>query len=132
RFALIRNQNSFFSICVNPSYLWPLFLERIVRQRIYDLPKLVFAEGLQCLRADIALCTEAEHTLSVSFVIGRVDHADQIIATHRRIGFFDFHSCLLEGLPAGIKPPRTTLDCRNTFFRPLQQCNVSWHGVLLV
>src|SRR5438067_543213 len=100
-------------------------------QRIYDLPKLIFAKSLERLSTDITLRTEAEHALRIGFVIRGFDHADEIIATHRKISLFDFHSCLLEGLPAGVEPRRTTFDSRNPLFRPVQQCNVSWHSFFL-
>src|SRR5207245_898910 len=71
---------------------------------------------------------KTENSLRVSFIIGRFDHADQIVATHRKVNIFHLESSLLERFAAGIESLGARSDFRDSLLRPLQQRNVSWHG----
>src|SRR5437588_10442009 len=100
-------------------------------QRADDLSIVGFAEGLQGLSADVSLRSQAENCLRIRFIIRRLDYADQVVAAHRQVGVLDFNSGLLEGFAASVEPARTVLNTRNSLACPVQQCNVSWHVVLL-
>src|SRR5260370_4929865 len=97
-------------------------------QRADNLSIFAFAESLQRFGADVSLRRQADNCLRIAFIIRRIDYANEVVPAHRQVCILDFDSALLEGFASGVEPARTIFDARNSLLRPVEQCNVSWHG----
>jgi hypothetical protein len=97
-------------------------------KRADDSSILVLSKRLQRLSTDASLRAESEHGLSVSLVVGRFYHGDQIISAHRQISILQLYAGLRESLTSSIESLSTISNVGDSLTRPLQKRNVSWHG----
>src|SRR6185295_2532355 len=97
-------------------------------KRADDSSILVLGKRLERLSADAPLRTESKHGLSISLVVGRFYHGDQIVSAHSQVSVLQLRAGFCESLASRIESLSTIFNVGDSLTRPFQKRNVSWHG----